>query len=93
MSEVIRFLESMATTAYVSAPSDADLDEAIAPLAIEPAQKQALLARDHAGLSELLGGRTRMFFGLATPQRDAPMREEEEEPTPADAPEEPEQTS
>lgn len=86
MSAVIRLLETLATGAYRPPLSDAQLEAAASRLEIESDQKNALLSRDHPALSALLGGRTRMFFGLATPQRDAPMREEEEEPAPEEEP-------
>lgn len=90
MSEVIRFLESMATTAF-SPGSDADLTEAVAELEIPHEQKKAVAERDPSALSRLLGGRTQMFFGLVAPEREQPYREDEGEETPDQAPDEPDQ--
>lgn len=90
MSEVIRFLENMATTAFGSA-SDADLSEAAAGFDITQDEKKAVVDRDPSALSQLLGGRTQMFFGLVAPEREQPYREDEGEETPDQAPDEPDQ--
>ena len=64
MSNAIQFLEAMGGQARLSA---SDYTTAIAALDVDGKQRQALLARNHAALSELLGGRAQMRCYIATP--------------------------
>ncbi len=70
MSNVIRFLESMGTQQL----SAVDYAASVAALEVDSLQKQALLNRDQAALSDLLGGRSNVFFGIFAAE------EEEEQP-------------
>lgn len=56
MSKVIRFLESMGSQPISAADYVATVDA----LEVDAPQRQALLERDHAALSDLLGGRKEM---------------------------------
>lgn len=65
MSNAIRFLEAMGTSASVRAA--ADYAAAVAALDVEPAQRAALLDRDVDLLSRLLDGRPSMFCMILAP--------------------------
>lgn len=62
MSKVIAFLETMGASPMLSSTQYA---AAVAALDVDAAQRDALLARDHAVLNTLLGGRaTQMMMAL-----------------------------
>lgn len=78
MLNTIRFLESMGANGV----SPADYAATVAALDVDQAEKVALLQRDDAALSDLLGGRQKMFFAVLAPE-EAPFREDppaEDEP-------------
>jgi hypothetical protein len=79
MSKVIQFLEAMGSTSASARLSDTEYADAISTLDIDPAQRQALLNRDHSALSNLLGGRATMFFGLVPAENDEPEDDPEKE--------------
>ena len=64
MSEVIRFLEAQGRN---PARSSAEFAAAVAGLAVDDAQRAALLGRNHLRLNELLGGRAQMRCLVAVP--------------------------
>lgn len=84
MLDVIRFLENVGR----DAPAPADYAAAVEALDVTAPQRQALLARDHAALNDLLGGRASMFFGILAPE-EAPMEDEPAEDQPDEVPGEP----
>ena len=65
MSEVIRFLEAMGRR---PAPFIAEYSAAVAGLAVDELQRDALLNRDHGRLNELLSGRSTVRCIIATPE-------------------------
>jgi hypothetical protein len=78
MLNTIRFLETMGANGV----SPADYAAAVAALDVEQSQMVALLQRDHAALSDLLGGRSKMFLAVFSPD-EVPFREDapaEDEP-------------
>lgn len=79
MSNVIQFLEAMGSRPL----SAADYAATVAALEVENPERQALLGRDHQALADLLGGRPKMYFMIATPQEDVP---DEEVPADPDSP-------
>ncbi len=72
MSNVIQFLEAAGRTPTMS---PAHYAAAVQALDVNDAQRQALLARDHAGLNDLLDGRTKMYCYIATPDDDQSLDE------------------
>ena len=72
MSNVIRFLASIATHQL----SAADFAASVAALDVDSLQKRALLSGDQAALSDLLGGRSNVFFGVFAAEEE----DEEEQP-------------
>jgi hypothetical protein len=56
MSNAIRFLETMGSNPRAGS----DYAAVVASLQVPPQQRQALLARNHAALGALLGGREAM---------------------------------
>lgn len=66
MSNVIRFLESMATREL----SSDDYAARVAALDVDNRHKQALLNHDVAALSDLMGGRSNVFFGVFAAEED-----------------------
>ncbi|WP_159015671.1 hypothetical protein [Cognatiluteimonas profundi] len=71
MSNVIRFPESMGTRQL----SAAEYAASVAALDVDNLHKQALLIHDQSALSDLLGGRSNVFFGVF-----AAEEEDEEQP-------------
>lgn len=65
MSNVIQFLESLGSN---QALSSADYAATVATLDVNDEQRQALLDRNHAGLSDLQQGRSTMRCLIMTPQ-------------------------
>lgn len=87
MSNAIQFLQSMGSDSALARTSVVDYAAAVAALDIDDAQQRALLDRDQAALSGLLGGRARMIFAVMAPDDvpvDAPDREQpsRDEPEP-----------
>ena len=70
MSNAIRFLETLGRTPL----SRAEYAASVALLDIDDAQRGALLRRDPAALSDLLGGRRKLMFAILAPE-EAPPRE------------------
>lgn len=67
MSNVIQFLESMgrsplSATEYAASVASFDINEG---------QKRALLDRDHAALSEQMGGAKKMVFAIMAADEEA----------------------
>jgi hypothetical protein len=85
MSSTIQFLETLGSNPL----SAADYSAVIGALDIAQPEREALLGRDHAALNALLGGRSKMFFGVLAPHEE-PLEEEESpfEETPGEAPSE-----
>jgi len=83
VSNIIRFLETAGRRPIPAA----DYIACVSALELESFERQALLDRNHAALNELLGGRSKMFFGVMAPNEE-PMREDdlpgEDEPTEPD---------
>ena len=69
MSNVIRFLETLGGQSQVAAGS-IDLPSMIASLDIDANQRQALLDRNHAALSDLLGGRRILRCSVFSPDEE-----------------------
>ncbi len=92
MSNVIRFLESMASNPSIGLLSAADYASAVAALDADEGERDALLRRDAGSLSEHLGGRSRMLCALMLPEKERPIEEEDApgddvpDETPADKP-------
>lgn len=61
MSNVIAFLESLGKDAALAGQSPQAYAAAVEALGLDDAPRQALLARDAAGLNDLLGGRMKMM--------------------------------
>lgn len=81
MSNVIQFLETLGSNPALSRLSAAEYAANVATLDADAKQRQALLVRDHATLSDLVGGRQRMFCSVYAPdeeQKDDNQREHEE---------------
>ncbi len=76
MSDVIRFLETLGSQAQLP-NAGTDLSAMIDALDVDSLQHQALLDRDHAALSDLLGGRPVLRCSVFSP-------DEEEHPTEPD---------
>lgn len=60
MSNVIQFLEALGSNPSMTRLSAGDYAATVAALDADEAQRQALIARDHAALNDLLGGREKM---------------------------------
>lgn len=80
MSNVIRFLESLGSAPLTAA----DYAASVAVLNVGDGERQALFGRDYAALSDLLGGRPKMYCSVVAPN------EEDVPDVPEDKPEEPE---
>jgi hypothetical protein len=76
MSNVVQFLEALARNPKPL--SAEDFAVAIADAGLEPAARQALLARDADVLNQLLGGRISMMCLIAPAENDEPQEEERE---------------
>lgn len=70
MSNVIQFLEAMGRNPGIHGLSAADYAASVALLEIDGAQRQALLDRDSATLSDLVDGRARMMCFISVPSPD-----------------------
>ncbi len=66
MSNVIRFLESMGTRQL----SAADYEASVAALDGDNSHREALMDRDQAALNDMLGGRSKMFFGVLAAEEE-----------------------
>jgi len=76
MSNVVQFLETLARNPKPL--SAEDFATAIADASLEPAARQALIARDADVLNQLLGGRLSMMCLIAPAENDEPQEEEQE---------------
>jgi hypothetical protein len=74
MSNIIQFLESAGRKPLTAAEYGAT----VAALEVDQASREALFARDHQTLNDLLGGRSKMYFMVVAP--------DEEQDTPEEAP-------
>lgn len=97
MSQIIGFLENLGRSPTCGRAPQADYAAIVASLQATPEQRQALLARDHAALSGLLGGRAQMMCLIWQPsdepehkQDDGGEGQREPEPPPSPDEEEPE---
>jgi hypothetical protein len=82
MSDAIRFLESMGGDSSQALASSGDYAASVEALDIDGSQRRALLDRDHAALSEILGGRRQVLCSVFAPdeQEDGiPEREPDHE--------------
>lgn len=77
MSKIIQFLESMGRDALIRRMSAAEYSAAVAALDVEPAQREALLQRDHVALNDLLGGRATQMMMTLFPVEE-PKRQDDE---------------
>lgn len=66
MSNIIQFLETAGCRSF----SAAEYNASVTALNVVEPVRNALLARDHASLNDLLGGRRAMFFGICAPQEE-----------------------
>ena len=82
MSNVIQFLETLGREPLQTAEYGA----AVAALDIGKEERQALVACNGIELNDLLGGRSKMYLMVATPEEDVP------EEAPDDVPEFPGET-
>jgi len=86
MSNVIQFLESMGQNPALNRLSPADYAAVVAALDVDCAQRQALLARDHVALNDLLEGQKQMMCVLLPADDDEKQQESEpgrdQDPTP-----------
>lgn len=85
MSNVVQFLETLARNSRNLSSSEFEALVLAANLA--PEIRKALLERDVAALSQLLGGRQTMFCAVFPADNEEPKEDEPQE----DAPETPEQ--
>lgn len=86
MSNVIAFLESMGKDAAYAAQSPESYKSAVDALCVDDAERQALLARDAAGLNDLLGGRMKMMCLLFPADGDKNNQDGEEPEGESDQP-------
>lgn len=79
MMQAIQFLDSVGRAPALGAAAVA-YDQAVDALDAGPDLRDALLRRDAAGLSGLLGGRPRMVCAICTPDsEEAPLRSPDRE--------------
>ncbi|MGH8076816.1 MAG: hypothetical protein ACREPE_05760 [Lysobacter sp.] len=82
MSNVIQFLESLGRNSALTQLSAAEYAATVAALDANDEQRHALLTGDHAGLTDLLGGREQLLCVVFAPdeqeKRDDNQREHEE---------------
>lgn len=82
MSNVIQFLETLGSNPALARRSAAEYAATVASLDVGDAERQSLLVRDHAALSDLLGGRAKMLCSIFPSeheeQKDDNQREHEE---------------
>jgi hypothetical protein len=76
MSNMVRFLETLGSNPALTKLSAAEFEAIVATLDVDDAQRQALIARDDAALSDMLGGRERMLCVIWP--ADEPMRENDQ---------------
>lgn len=76
MSNVVQFLEMLARNPQSLSAQDFAI--AVAKAELEPAAKQAVLARDADAINQLLGGRISMMCLIAPAENDEPREEEQE---------------
>ncbi len=93
MSNAIRFLETLGQNPALSRLSSEQLQAMIDSLALEPAQREAVMKGDFSVLSQLMGGRTEMVGliwepGPEIPPGETPDADTPDENEPAQAPEE-----
>jgi hypothetical protein len=67
MSNVVKFLESLGSSAASNQLSATAYNNAVEALGLEATVHQALLARDVNALNRSLGGRKQMHCGLVVP--------------------------
>ena len=77
MSDAIRFLESMGSDSSLSRLSAEEYAATVAYLDVEPSQQRALIDRDHAALSDLLGGRQTLLCSVFAPDEEEEEREDD----------------
>ncbi len=65
MSNVIQFLESMGKDAALGNMSSEEYAATVKALGVDDVAQHALLNRDHAALTDSLGGRVKMMMMLA----------------------------
>jgi hypothetical protein len=70
MSDAIRFLESMGSDSSLSRLSADEYAATVASLEVGPLQQRALIDRDHAALSDLLGGRATLLCSVFAPDEE-----------------------
>lgn len=70
MSDAIRFLESMGSDSSQSLATARDYELSVDALEVDDAQRKALLDRDHAALSQMLGGRQQLLCSIFAPDED-----------------------
>lgn len=78
MSNVIQFLETLGSNSAQARFSTTQYAAAVASLDLGDAQRRALLARDYAELSSLLGGRGKMMCVINAPDEEIGSDEEQE---------------
>lgn len=81
MSNVIQFLESLGSNPSFVRNSAAEFAANVAMLDADDGQRDALLDRDHAALSALIGGRQKMYCAVYAPdeeQKDDDQPDQEE---------------
>src|SRR5688572_9535650 len=88
MSNVVQFLEALARD---SKPLSAEhVAAAVMGAGLDPAAQQAILDRDTASLSRVLGGRTTVLCFIAPAENDEPQSDEPHKDEPQeDQPESP----
>lgn len=79
MTSVIAFLDLLGKNPALAHASREDYTAAVDALGLPQATRQALLARDAAGLSDLLGGRSKMICALF-PVEDDNKKDDQDEP-------------
>jgi hypothetical protein len=82
MSNVIRFLESVGGTPVTAA----DYAASVAALNVEDSERQALLGRDSDALSDLLGGRLKMYCSVVAPNEEDMPDLPDDEPAESNGP-------
>lgn len=86
MSNVIAFLESLGRDAALAGQSPEAYADAVQALGLDDAPRRALLARDAAGLNDLLGGRMTMMCLLFPADGDNHNKDGEEPEGESDQP-------
>ncbi len=79
MSNALRFLEDMGSNPAIGRMSPSAYAAAVAKLDIDAALRQALVARDHDSLNDLLGGRGKMMCMIWQPEQEPERKEDQEE--------------